>query len=49
MSNIDRRKFLQVLSAGAISTALPGSISKALAIPANNRTARLTMWNTSSS
>jgi phospholipase C len=38
MSNIDRRKFLQVLGAGAISTALPGSISKALAIPANNRT-----------
>jgi phospholipase C len=37
MSDIDRRKFLQVLGAGAISTTLPGSIGKALAIPANNR------------
>src|SRR6202165_2278429 len=37
MSKIDRRKFLQALGSGAISTALPGSISKALAIPANNR------------
>lgn len=38
MGNIDRRRFLQVLSSGAIAAALPGSISKALAIPANSRT-----------
>jgi phospholipase C len=38
MNSIDRRKFLQVLGSGAASAALPGSISKALAIPANNRT-----------
>jgi phospholipase C len=38
MSKIDRRKFLQVLGSGAIAGALPDSISKALAIPAHNRT-----------
>ena len=38
MSTIDRRKFLQALGSGAFATALPDSISKALAIPANNRT-----------
>src|ERR1700694_1182598 len=38
MSKIDRRKFLQALGSGAVATALPGSIGKALAIPANNRT-----------
>jgi phospholipase C len=38
MSSTDRRKFLQLMGAGAMAGALPGSISKALAIPANNRT-----------
>ncbi len=38
MSNIERRKFLQVLGSGAFAAALPGSIGKALAIPAHNRT-----------
>jgi phospholipase C len=38
MSNIDRRTFLQVLGSGAIAATLPGSISKALAIPAHHRT-----------
>jgi phospholipase C len=38
MSNIDRRKFLQVLGSGAFAAALPDSIGKALAVPANNRT-----------
>ena len=38
MSKIDRRKFLQALGSGAVATALPGSIGKALAIAANNRT-----------
>ena len=37
MSNVDRRRFLQVLGSGAIATALPDSISKALALPAYNR------------
>jgi phospholipase C len=34
----DRRRFLQLLGAGTAATALPGSIQRALAIPANNRT-----------
>jgi phospholipase C len=38
MSDQERRKFLQVLGSGAIAAALPASISKALAIPAHNRT-----------
>jgi phospholipase C len=38
MQNSERRKFLQVMGSGAIAAALPGSISKALAIEANNRT-----------
>ncbi len=38
MSKIERRKFLQVLGSGAMAAALPGSIGKALAIPAHNRT-----------
>lgn len=37
MSN-DRRTFLQMLAAGAIVGALPESISRALAVPANNVT-----------
>ena len=34
----DRRTFLQLLISGAVSTAFPASISRALSIPANNRT-----------
>ena len=34
----DRRTFLKLLSSGAASAALPSSIARALAIPANNRT-----------
>ena len=34
----DRRKFVKLLSAGAILSALPHSIKKALAIPAHHRT-----------
>ena len=34
----DRRKFLKILGASAVVSALPGSIKRALAIPANNRT-----------
>ncbi len=34
----DRRTFLQLLSAGALSAAFPPSIARALSIPANNRT-----------
>jgi phospholipase C len=34
----DRRTFLQLLSSGALATAVPASISRALEIPANNRT-----------
>lgn len=34
----DRRKFLQLLSAGAVTASFPASIARALAIPANNRT-----------
>ena len=36
--NDDRRKFIQLLAAGAATGALPTSIGKALAIPANNAT-----------
>ena len=35
---IERRRFLQLLSSGAIAAAFPASISRALEIPANNRT-----------
>ena len=38
MSSIDRRTFLKLASSGALAAALPASIQKALAIPANNRT-----------
>ncbi len=38
---IDRRSFLQILSASALSAAFPDSIAKALAIPANNKTGTL--------
>ncbi|MDE3011125.1 MAG: phospholipase C, phosphocholine-specific [Pseudomonadota bacterium] len=38
MQNNDRRKFLHVLGAGTIAASLPDSISRALAIPANDRT-----------
>lgn len=38
MHNESRRKFLQSMGALAASSALPGSIAKALAIPANHRT-----------
>jgi phospholipase C len=34
----DRRTFMKLLSTGALYSAIPGSISRALAIPANNRT-----------
>ena len=37
----DRRSFMQLLAAGALAGALPESISKALAIPANNKTGTL--------
>lgn len=38
MENSERRKFIQLMGLGAVAGALPGSISRALAIPANNRT-----------
>src|SRR5450631_4361744 len=38
MNSIDRRRFLGVLGSGAAAAALPASISKALAMPANHRT-----------
>ena len=38
MKDSERRKFLQLMGMGALAGALPGSISRALAIPANNRT-----------
>lgn len=38
MNNSDRRKFLQTMGAAAMAGALPGSITKALATPAHNRT-----------
>ncbi len=34
----DRRRFLKILSAGAFASALPGTIKRALAIPAHYRT-----------
>lgn len=34
----NRRTFLKLLSSGALSAALPSSIERALALPANNRT-----------
>jgi phospholipase C len=37
MRNVDRRTFLQMLGAPAAAAALPASLDKALAIPANNR------------
>ena len=38
MKKTDRRQFLKVLGTGAVATTLDANISKALAIPANNRT-----------
>ena len=38
MENSGRRKFMQLMGMGAAVGMLPGSISRALAIPANNRT-----------
>ena len=38
MANYDRRSFLRVSGAGAIAAALPGTIRRALAIPAKNLT-----------
>src|SRR5882757_7175262 len=35
---MDRRVFLQLLSAGSVSAAFPSSIARALAIPANHAT-----------
>jgi phospholipase C len=37
----DRRQFLKLLSAGALASAFPGSIKRALAVPANHRTGTL--------
>jgi len=34
----DRRSFLKLLSSGAVTSALPSSIARALALPAHNRT-----------
>src|SRR5215475_3672346 len=36
--SIDRRTFLQLLTTGAVSAVFPASISRALSIPANDRT-----------
>ena len=38
---IDRRSFLQLLSASALSASFPDTIAKALALPANNKTGTL--------
>jgi phospholipase C len=38
MNNTDRRKFLQLVSSGALAAALPASITKAMAIEADTRT-----------
>ncbi|MFI3198242.1 MAG: phospholipase C, phosphocholine-specific [Methylococcaceae bacterium] len=38
MKSSDRRKFIKIMGSGSLAAALPLSISKALAIPANNRT-----------
>src|SRR5215467_5690029 len=37
-SNIDRRRLLQMLGGSAVASGLSSTITKALAIPANNRT-----------
>src|SRR5258706_12867243 len=41
MQHHDRRTFLKLLGSGALAAALPASIERALAIPANNRTPRI--------
>ena len=38
MKNSERRKFMQIMGSGALAAAMPGSITKALAIEAHNRT-----------
>ena len=38
MTTTDRRRFLQLVGSGAFAAALPASIARALAIPANNET-----------
>ncbi len=38
MKSSDRRRFIQIMGSGTVVAALPLSISKALAIPAHNRT-----------
>ncbi|MFC3502797.1 phosphocholine-specific phospholipase C [Micromonospora krabiensis] len=38
MSTVDRRTFLKMVGAPAVGAALPASLDKALAIPANNKT-----------
>lgn len=38
MNPVDRRKFLKAVGTGTLASALPFSIQKALAVPANNRT-----------
>ena len=38
MQSSDRRTFLKLMGSGALAAALPASIERALAIPANNRT-----------
>jgi phospholipase C len=38
MRNSGRRTFIKLASSGAVAASLPGSISRALAIPAHNRT-----------
>jgi phospholipase C len=42
MHHTDRRNFLKLMGSGALATALPASIERALAIPANNRTKSIT-------
>ena len=39
--SVDRRNFLQLLGASALTSGFPDSIAKALAIPANNKTGTL--------
>lgn len=41
MTSTDRRTFLQFVSSGAFAAAFSGSIRRALAIPAHNRTATI--------
>jgi hypothetical protein len=38
MSGTGRRTFLKMMGSGALAAALPASIERALAVPANNRT-----------